>query len=321
MNKGNLIFVSALLAVFLIAGQAAVYWANPYSFDSEISVDGDVLNYSLSSTSSVDYSVVIFENGLDLDELYIYHDADYAVNGTQSFQKKFTDQLIVELERRNTDVTKIDADGLRDIMSSDPTGVGVVITSGAFPSTVYSETEDLALQWVRNGGTLYWAGGAIDSCYAETDGIHELADPGSRFFGVAGTVNMDEGYGTDGSDDRTFGEILGLNWNGLSGGLAVGLTDTLYVGYQNDEFSSISLTSVDNGMVAVFGGKLSDVLRASLAQTICSGLSNSVDSMEEFSGSFKGELKDSADISGMGSFTAYVCYGADYPVYGKRYIF
>lgn len=314
----RLIAVFAILMVSLMAGQGISYWANPHSFWSDMERNGDDVEYALRSSAAVEYSVTVFEKGTELDGIYVYYDEGYVSHQSHSAQRRFIGQLMIEFDRRNAERPEVvDADGLADLMDRTP-DAGVIVVSGILPPTVFSDTNSKAVDWVNGGGVLYWAGGVLDSCYIGDDGaIVELPAEGSRFFG-APSVNTKNGRGSAPSADRDLGRMLSMNADGLLGGLRLGLPDTLYLGFQYGGFSSISLASVGNGAVAVLGGGLDSEVRVSLAQMVCSGLSPKAELMEHAAGSLQGLRCGSVTVGGT-AVTAYVCYGGDHIVYGKRF--
>ncbi|NLN71915.1 MAG: hypothetical protein GX137_03895 [Thermoplasmatales archaeon] len=318
MDKRTLVTVSIILTVFLMVGQGITYWANPNSFGSEMQRIGDDIEYELSSSAAVEYSVTIFENGTDFDGIYIYYDEGFTSYQSHSQQRAFINQLMLEFDKRNTErPTIVDADKIADLMESGA-AVGIIVVSGILPPTVFSDVNSTAVDWVNGGGVLYWAGGILDSCYIGEGGqIIKLSDPGTRFFGIR-SVNTENGKGSVPSENRDIGRMLSMNAGNLRGGLMLGLPDTLYLGFQNDDFSSISVASVGSGMVAVLGGGLDGEVRVSLAQMVCSGITpDSFGSIEYKTGSFQDSYAGSATVSG--SATAYVYYGGDHIVYGKRF--
>lgn len=316
-DRRILVILFAMLTVLLMIGQGIAYWANPNSFDSDMDRTGDNVEYTLSSSAAVEYSITVFENGTDLEGIYVYYDEEVASYQPHSAQKKFIERLMLEFDRRNAERPVIvDADGIADLMTN--VDIGIIVVSGILPPTVFSNTDSTAVDWVKGGGVLYWAGGVLDSSYIDADGqITMLPDPGTRFFGFP-SVNTENERGSVPSDDRDIGRMLSMNADGLYGGLKIAIPGTLYPGFQDDGFSSISLASVGNGMVAVFGGDLDNAVRVSLAQTVCSGITPDVrGSIECVTGSFQGSHSGSTVVSG--SVTAYVYYGGTHIVYGKRF--
>lgn len=319
MDRRTFVIIFVILTAFLMVGQGVAYWANPNSFGSEMKRTGGEVEYALSSSAAVEYSVMIFENGANLDGMYVYYDEGFASYQFHSTQQAFISQLMLEFDKRGTERPEIvDADGIADLMGSGAS-VGIIVLSGILPPTVFSDVNSTAVDWVNGGGVLYWAGGILDSCYIGDDGqITELPDPGTRFFGTT-SISTENGRGSVPSGNRDVGRMLSANADGLYGGLTLGLPDTLYLGFQDDDFSSISVASVGNGMVAVFGGGLDGAVRVSLAQVICSGITpDALGSIEYATGSFRGSHSGSVIVSG--TVTAYVYYGGDHIVYGKRFL-
>ncbi|MDD2532516.1 MAG: hypothetical protein PHX42_03140, partial [Candidatus Methanomethylophilaceae archaeon] len=99
-DRRILVILFAMLTVLLMIGQGIAYWANPNSFDSDMDRTGDNVEYTLSSSAAVEYSITVFENGTDLEGIYVYYDEEVASYQPHSAQKKFIERLMLEFDRR-----------------------------------------------------------------------------------------------------------------------------------------------------------------------------------------------------------------------------
>ena len=178
----------AIIAV-LVAGEIVVYTSDYTDYSASASIDGDLVSYEISATGSKEYSVVVSDNGShrQTERLYIYQDDSYktdysdvlvAVGARELDQAYYIEQLGPTLRYRGIhDIEILDADALRERLISDAESgqsstAGLVMLSGAFPSTVYTgSADDPVMKWISSGGSLFWIGNLIGACYATHDAL------------------------------------------------------------------------------------------------------------------------------------------------------
>ena len=327
--KRELIVVTTIALLFVLVGQAVVYWANPYSFDSDVSISGSGIHYELSSNSATDYSVIVFDNGgFEINELYIYYDDAYGTAGiSHEGQTQYIKHLKIELERRNfKNVFMVNAEELRELTDdmTSAAGKAVLMSSGVFPQTVYTgQPDDSILEWASAGGTVYWVGYPIGRYYGTDDGKTAVVQDSNKIiFGATNAVNMSNNlkYGYDTATDRDVGRIFSMNYNGIFGGLSTSLPNTKSVSFIGDGYSSTAFHAYGAGMIAVFGGDMGEC-RPGMVQAIVSGLScySDFSTIETRTGPFKGNMSGDIDITFGSNVTAYVFFGGDYTVYGRSF--
>jgi len=341
-DRGLVVLTVAVIAL-IIVGEVAAY-GNVYSYDAEVSEDG---TYTVSTSGSHVYDVVSSDNGSyeSVSSLLIYFDEDYGgvvhdvtveVGARALDEEYYISQLENNLEYLGfDDIEKMDAGSLRDALSGEAAGIGLVVLHGALPDTVYTGSEgDAVLSWISSGGTLYWAGEVLGKYIGHADGTVSLAPAGyqSLFLGSECLLDMEvsskpddnrnvgRAYETITSDGYT--EALHLKNNNVLYGVDSSLLEdrkTLCTGYSDGEASSISLVSDGSGCVCVMGGLFSNYQRMDLATVIAAGIgpeSILVDSADGTAthGSSEGKI----DL-GEGRSSVFVYLGGEFSVYGKTF--
>ena len=151
-----------IIAAIIFAGEAYAYLPSDRGFSSDVQTNGDVANYSIGAAGAYVGSATFIDNGglLPVNEVYIYRDPSYKSNvnenlitatGSQVFtQDYYIDQLTKNLIFRGiTDITILNAEGLKDRLQSDMPSVsqkGLIIISGAIPDTVFG-TSTILEDW------------------------------------------------------------------------------------------------------------------------------------------------------------------------------
>lgn len=342
--------VLEILAVVLIAvvlvGEVVVYTTGQDSYSSNAEVDGDVLSYSVGADGSECYSVIVMDNGdmSEMTEVYIYYDDSYMSNyeevevaiGAKSLdQDYYIEQLVKQLDYSGAvTVTILNAEELAEALQSDidcgDYTKGLIVISGALPDTVYTgESSNLIFTWMEDGGRLYWLGNLIGSCYATQDSLITVEDYQMLFFGVECLNTGDtEGEISDvsGNDLRYY---LSLSNDSVEYGIDVdalisvkGSDDVLALGYYQDGYASIVMTSYGEGMICVIGGEYSDDQRGDLVQVVCSQVCYTTEVVTDITGSVTREtITGEYDLEGFtGNIAVYIYLGGYYPVHGDFYM-
>ena len=222
-----MIALAVIILAIIVIGEAVVYTSDYTDYSAEVSFSGGDLTYSVSADGSKEYDVVIMDNGSygNVSKLYLYYDTSYPtdykeatvpVGAKELDQEYYLEQMVYLLEYRNFhNVEYVDAEGLRDVMESSPEGVGILMTSGVLPDTVYTGSEDDPIfKWIQSGGSLYWVGNLIGQSYATAEGdIVPVDGPGHLEVGLlhypARVAVVDLGdLGTGGGGD---GDILRID--------------------------------------------------------------------------------------------------------------
>ena len=292
MPKRNVvIFIAILIFGAIVFGQALAYFAVPYKYEASVVVtDHGEIEYTVSTNSAVEYTVLAYSNAEKVERLFIYYDESYAVHGvTHSHQNNFIRQTIAELAVRGfKNVSIVNAAELSDILDEFTEGDAVLVTSGLLPDTVYSAGNNKIFEWVGSGGILYWIGYAIGAMSASGNDKSTLIGYQTNIFGDDNSVLMQPARSAERSQDP-LGSALTLNNNNAVYGLRTAGEDPIpnsrSLGFEHEEYSSVSLVESGHGMICVIGGSLGATERASVSQLISSGVTVSSELLWTISGS------------------------------------
>lgn len=319
----TVVSIFAVLIIIMIAGEAMIYVVNPYNFSSDVISDGGDARYEVESSGSARFQILEFDAGSmePVNEVYIYLDNSYGTAGISNTSEQVED-IVRELEIRGMDSTVIDAKGLAKLMSGENVrGVAVVFVSGAMPSTVYTGSEeDVVLQWIRSGGSVYWLGATMGMYVGNADGTVSMVDGWAELFYGAGCFNSSDSYDSANNRGDEIGALLCLRSSSTQFGMSTNISNSLQLGYvSEDGYGSVSLAKFGAGMIGVIGGYFEDSTRTDLVQTISSGVTyDSTLIMEEEvsvrGGTCEGDLKD---VDGA---VVYIFSGGYFTCYGARYI-
>ncbi|MFA6679348.1 MAG: hypothetical protein WCR96_02505 [Candidatus Methanomethylophilaceae archaeon] len=319
-----------ILIVVIMIGQVSVYWISPYTYDSNIEIDGNDITCNVYSSVSNEYTISMFDNGnfSNIEHLYVYFDENYAVVNTthEEIEEKISN-LEQELEIRGVTFTRCDALLLETLLNSTHCdGYAVVMMTGAFPDTVYTgNTDDTLFDWLTNGGSIYWIYDAIGKYSAHditsTEPLSAIENYDILFFNMTGAINSDTAFGSDPDTERNIGSALKIMYNESTFGISVNVPYSVNIGFVENGFSSVSLTKYYNGtgMICVFGGNIISDTHKYLAQTIVSGISYETSNFITVTDSFNGWSSYTLTIdTDYTNPEVYVSIG-DIPVYGRSY--
>lgn len=333
----------AVLAVIVI-GEVVVYTSDYTDYSADAGMSDDGLHYSVSADGSKTFSVVVSDNAgyLGVERLYLYYDPTYrsdyeAVDadvGAPAFdQEYYLEQVANLLEYRGVrDVSFVDAAGLASVMSEGISsggcsGTGLVVVSGALPDTVYTGSgDDLAIEWIGAGGSLYWAGNQIGASYATHDDIVPVEGGEALFLGAECTYEGDDPKAYDDVAANEYTLALSLMNNDVRYGVNPAMVPSdrpcMGIGYEKDGYASIALVGLGDGMVCVFGGQLSNFQRYDMAQVIASGIGPGSEIVTVETGSVtRGTVEGViADVPRTG-VTVFIYLGGYYPVYADAFRF
>ena len=262
-----------MFAVILAIGCWNVYFVDHGDYDCSCIVNDGSISLSVTGTDA-QYRYSVYSNTRAPDDIYLYLDERYPSDlNTYYQQSDFLNVLKDMLERRGMDSTGfVDADGLKDVMTSSCT---IVFVSGALPDTVYDGTgTDLFTHWMDMGGNVFWTGPEIGRYVSSPDGAKDLGK--GIFNGMVCTEKDSFGYGHSDMYQYTC-----VRYDDCTYGLSVDVPDSLSLGYvSEDGYSAVSVAKYMNGSVTVFGGNvavtenISQVLtdRTFFSEIVISGL-------------------------------------------------
>ena len=218
MDKGWIPRVAVVLVSMIFIGEALTYSSGVNRYDSSAERNGDSVDYSLSSNGTNDYSALLIENhGFKrVDRLVIYLDEDYI--GNYGWAESLVpvapidapynaEQTERSLKLRSFDnVTVCNRQGLVDYIQEtgvDPKGCGILSLSYSLPGEIYSgDAHDPLMEWIGNGGSLYWVGSIPGSLYYGEGGLTVVENAQELFFGCSDCINTDEALTPDTMEDR-----------------------------------------------------------------------------------------------------------------------
>ncbi len=344
-SEKPIIIIAVILIVALLIGEVFVY-ATHEEYSAEASRTSDGMEWSISSTGSDSYNILVLDNGSFLSKktICLYLDERYGHTsspGKQPVGSKalnpdhYLDLLEKELKNRGvTDVRYVNADTLVDVMKDleNSDEKALVMVSGSIPDTVYGDV-DLLTTWIGSGGTLFWAGGIIGEYVSHKDGTTtQIADGPQRFLGVD-CVNplQPEGDQNAGLVDKVITDnqlqkILGIGSNSILYSVDPSRLNNsighLSLGFTDGKYSSIAYVQSGSGQICVVGGDLTHQQNYDMSQMIASGLyyGSKVIASED------GKVF-STTISGNITFTSvenvrayiYLGHGSNYLVYGRGF--
>ncbi len=317
------ISIFAVLVVVMVAGEMMIYVANPYHFSSDIiNQDGNVM-YEVESSGSARFQILEIDTGRmeSVDEVYIYLDDSYGTQGISNASECVED-IVRELEIRGIGSTVVDARGLSELMSSaNAHGVAVVFISGAMPHTIYTGSEDdLVLEWLRSGGSIYWLGVTMGMYVGNSDGTVSEVDGWADLFYGEGCFNSSDSYDSANVRGDDIGELLCLRSSSTQFGMSVNVADSIQLGYVSDDgYGSFSMAKFGDGMIGIVGGYYEDSTRTDLAQAIASGVTYDSTLIMEEEVSVRGGTHVGSLVAVEGA-TVYIFSGGYYTCYGARYI-
>ena len=330
-----LVVLAIVLCAVLVLGEVLTYGINTHDFNAKAEFSSDTINYSVSSSGSDTYSVVVMDdnNVQSTEELYIYVDEEYddyykkalkIANVRYVEQKYYSEQIKKFLGLRGFDNVKmIDSKGLKTFIGetmSDPVGKGLFITTYALPAEIYSgNADDDLIKWIDNGGNLYWSSSEIGRLYIDSNGLHEVAGNQTLFFGKD-CINTGKLAHATNAVDNGFRDAFTLLNSGLEFSMNTdGLTDSLSIGYCEDGYSSISFIKHGNGMICIIGS-MSEIIPQldDTAQIIASGLTYASEIVNVTKGNVvRGTVSGNVDFTVSGNAMAYIYIGGTYTVYGR----
>lgn len=311
MDKKIVIAIAIALTAAVVIGEISIYAIGPYSYDSEITIGDYGIEYSLNSSNSEEYSMIVLDNG-DADpisELIICCEGN-----------KYFERIQGELALRGFDnVVMSGPDRISEKMT-DPEGKALLIPYGPFPEEIYSgNMTDPLIIWLQGGGSLYWFGYIPEGGYESDDYLSPLGLSEDDFCTV-GEFGGDDDYSVEPASP--FCEALGLRNGMVKNGLKADAgTPLAYV--SESGFSSITSMKVFDGTVVIFGGGMSYENSMDCAQIIASGITHDSKVVGYESGSLRntktGTMQYDGTITSADNILAYVFIGGYYPVYGERY--
>jgi len=324
------VIVAVLILAIVLVGEVIVSTDSHDDFSSSISVDGDRVDFELGSRNNHVYEVLSLRNTLETPEnVFIYYDkghisavdkADVSTGARALDENYYVQQLVHTLEVRGINTAKIvNAEALKELMSSDGKGKSVVMLSGSIPSTVYDGEEDsLILKWIESGGRLYWLGNVLGKYISSGDSLITKENGTTLFLG-AECIQTDQVWGTSTSEGDVFWDLLYFQNNETTYGVDPSkLPDSAEykcIGYSDGTCSTFTFVTHGSGMICVVGGEYSNNQRMDLAHVIAAGIGPTTVLVEDVKGSVSGSVKGTIARGD----SVYVIIGGLYTVYCENH--
>jgi hypothetical protein len=338
MKFDKLVLLAVVLCAVVFAGELMSLSPNPYCADAELE-DGRI-HISVTSPGADTYSIVVTDNGShrQLTQLYIYddelYDASYAaVNALIGLRRVDLSYIIGQITpslnvRGFNNISIVNGEQLTEAINGDlsagETSKGLLVMSYALPESIYDGSADSPiLEWIREGGSLYWMDSPVGMFYHGDDGLGTVDDVSGLLFGNDGSINMGD---TDLalSVERAGGltNALFLKWNRVLYGLDIsGINGAVSMGYSQDGYSSVSMVPFGDGMICVLGGTFDRYQCGDMAQIIASGISCHSKVLRAEEGNVtRGTVEVWQDVpEGSGSISVYVSIGGYYTAFGRAF--
>lgn len=284
------VILTTILCLVVFVGEICTY-APVHEYDTDAEWSESSVDFTVSSSGSDVYSALLLDHkgSSPVETIYVFMDENYlthynTVVETQDIgyvdQEYYAEQISKVLAIRGfTSVRICDSSELEALIKStieDPRGYGIVVGSYAMPSAIYSgHYDDPIMKWIGGGGTLYWFGSEIGKFYSDPNGLWEVQDNQELFFGKKCINTSDVELGTE-LVNSPFTDALSLKNSNIKFALnADGLMNGLEMGYTSCGYSSISMASVGQGSVCIFGGSFDIKQMDDIGQIIASGITPS----------------------------------------------
>ena len=264
-----LIFVGELLTLsyyYVPNKQPTIEITQYQSFET-----GEYLNYNLTfsirqGTYPLLLRVVLMPILQPITEkpIYVYYDENYP----SSFVSRlswigFVGHLLPSLTLRGYSGTVeiVNAQRLRQVMLNDTDSV-IIIPSGVFPDTVYSQNDSLVGQYLKSGGTLFWMGDAFAFYSGHFQGhlTSSEENPGwEAQNSILGFTLFNSSSQIEANLSSPLSYALDLNYPGIRFGAFINQTlasNGLVLGKVNDDRTSIAAVPVGKGFLVLFGGEV-----------------------------------------------------------------
>ena len=323
MRTGTVILLA--VTAIILAGELVVYGADTRNYSSEAIWSADGVDVDIHSSLYDTYSIVLTENSLKLENLFVYIDPDYSRNLDTARQYSYileldpehdADQLKKNLAVRNFhNVRTCGPTDIEEIIDTyNPSETGIVCLGYALPSNVYDgSSSSKILNWISSGGTLYWVGSQIGALYYDGDNIVPVN--GSSLF-IGDAVQNIGGL----EADREITNPYSLYNTNMVLGASTGTGSRVFqTGWSDGTYSTVTFFGVGTGNVCIVSGTMFMSVSNDLAQIITSGLCTDTAVIGCKEGSFKGHETVSVKAPVTSDTSVYVYFGGTMTTYGARY--
>ncbi|MFI5388529.1 MAG: hypothetical protein ACHQY2_02330 [Candidatus Eremiobacterales bacterium] len=229
---------------------------------------------------------------VSLERVFEYDDSRYARG--RGMSDRFANGLPIHLKAalayRGIDarIGRVDADGLRQVLSGAAQGVCVIVPGGILPGTVRTKGRDAMRSFLMRGGTVIWAGAPFDLFYS-TRGVDGTSTPVSaadptawpQLYSSSGPLDAHDRVDSPplhhGTIEAPLDRATGLTYDATPFDVdarrlgAIGGAPLAYIDSVDD--SSVSQLPIGRGRVVIFGDAFADEMDAAreIAQVVATG--------------------------------------------------
>lgn len=218
--------------------------------------------------------------------IYIYYDPQYQIALVNLKQARgLVDHVVPELRIRgyNENIKVVNASDLSGLLlDTDSSKQSIlIVTTGTFPDTVYTQNKNWVRPWIETGGTLFWVGDRFGYYSAnKIKGYPNWTDPNNpkseKYIFGEEIININKIFET--AEDKTsYSNALDLRYPYISRAASITRVNALggkIFGFTKGDSNSITFIPLGNGRVIIFGGgmtRLEEVIVAKdIAQIIAS---------------------------------------------------
>lgn len=334
--KGDKVAVIAIILIStIVIAEILTYIPGTNNYDASVEWRDDEVSYSISSSGSEAYDVVLMDPGAvaPVSSLYLFNDENYdhyfnEASSISKFEYIDQDNYISQIQkglkyRGFTNVTICSSNELLELLQNsidNPVGIGIYVSSYSLPSSIYSgNADDLLLRWIHAGGTVYWFSSEIGKFYSEEDELFEVSNNQELFFGRE-CINVNGPSQADSTVDNGFAEAFSLKNGNLQFSMDTDcLSNGVELGYSADGYASTAVTQVGAGQVYIFGGGFDFNQIDDACQLIASGYTVTTTITDHSTGNIvRGTIVDVL-MRDSSSTSVYIYLGGTYTVYGEAF--
>ncbi len=326
-----------VLAISLIAviaiGEVCAYGFDTSDFDARCTWDDGSLTLEVYSSGSDTYDAVLLEDNRALQDAFIYVDENntlfYTAHGSEAGpilidSMDYAEQIAIYASVHGfDDVTIGGSEGLSDYISttsSSPYDHAIVMVSQALPSSVYmGSASDPILEWLSNGGTLYWMASEIGAYYSDGSSLHEVSGGQTLFLGSE-CQNLSKYDGHTKDVGNGIRDALSLKTSSPLFGIdTTQAGDYLEAGYTTDNISSITFIGHGLGTVCIISDTADIDQYDDIGQLLTSGIDHDTIIVEHVEGRVDHGYTTITMTSGSNNQSLFVYIGGIYTMYGRLF--
>ena len=311
----KLFAIGAAIVAFILLGQCLSYYTNNNSTSISTEVDGSNITYTIKTDSDFVCDEIHLRNGFDTPRtFYILTDPSYGSVMSENDMKSTCYLLSKEIglcssiSLKSADAEKV-SDMIDSSMSSGDFGIGLIIITGAIPDILYNGTlSSKIIQWMNAGGALYYAGSQFGINIATHDGVKQVDNWSAVSQSLFGTdqlfcVEPDVSLARE-KINQKMTDAAKLTYNIISTGVRMSAApaESLFLGYTDDTYASMSVMKYGSGQLTHFGGNVGYQDSYSLAHVLSLGFTYKTELVSDVDSNIAGNIheggfEDSTDLT------------------------